>query len=44
MNKIKKSYTWKIQLTIAINPNRGGSYIDFPDWMKNKKSDNKSNQ
>ena len=20
-----------------INPNRGGSYIDFPDWIKNKK-------
>ena len=20
-----------------INPNRGGSYIDCPDWMKNKK-------
>ena len=19
-----------------INPNRGGSYIDSPDWMKNK--------
>ena len=25
-----------------INPNRGGSYIDSPDWIKNKKSDNKS--
>ena len=21
-----------------INPNRGGSYIDSPDWMKNKKA------
>ena len=21
-----------------INPNRGGSYIDSPDWTKNKKS------
>ena len=21
-----------------INPNRGGSYIDFPDWIKNKKA------
>ena len=21
-----------------INPDRGGSYIDFPDWIKNKKS------
>ena len=20
------------------NPNRGGSYIDFPDWIKNKKT------
>ena len=20
-----------------INPNRGGSYIDSPDWIKNKK-------
>ena len=20
-----------------INPNRGGSYIDFHDWIKNKK-------
>ena len=19
------------------DPNRGGSYIDFPDWIKNKK-------
>ena len=26
-----------------INPNRGGSYIDFPYWMKNKKN-NKSHQ
>ena len=21
-----------------INPNCGGSYIDFPDWIKNKKT------
>ena len=21
-----------------INPNRGGSYIDSPDWIKNKKA------
>ena len=21
-----------------INPNRGGLYIDSPDWMKNKKA------
>ena len=21
-----------------INPNRGESYIDFPDWIKNKKA------
>ena len=27
-----------------INPNHGGSYIDFPDWIKNKKKNNKSNQ
>ena len=20
------------------NPNRGGSYIDFPEWVKNKKT------
>ena len=24
-----------------INPNHGGSYIDSPDWTKNKKSNNK---
>ena len=24
-----------------INWNRGGSYADSPDWMKNKKSSNK---
>ena len=24
-----------------INRNRGGSYADSPDWMKNKKSSNK---
>ena len=27
-----------------INPNRDGSYIDTPDLMKNKKSNNKSHQ
>ena len=27
-----------------INPNRGESYIDSPDWIKNKKSNNKSYQ
>ena len=27
-----------------INWNRGGSYIDSPDWIKNKKSNNKSHQ
>ena len=34
-----------------INPNRGGSYIDSPDWIKNKKAainsintDNKDNK
>ena len=21
-----------------INPNRGGSYVNYPDWIKNKKS------
>ena len=21
-----------------VNPNRGGSYIDSPDWIKNKKA------
>ena len=26
------------------NSNRGGSYIDSLDWMKNKKSNNKSYQ
>ena len=25
-----------------INPNRGGSYIDSPHWIKNKKNSNKS--
>ena len=24
-----------------INPNYGGSYIDSPDWIKNKKSNKK---
>ena len=27
-----------------INPNRGGSYIDSNDWIKNKNSNNKSHQ
>ena len=27
-----------------INANCGGSYIDSPDWIKNKKSNNKSHQ
>ena len=27
-----------------INPNRGELYNDSPDWMKNKKSSNKSSQ
>ena len=27
-----------------INPNRGGSYIDSPYWIKNKKNSNKSYQ
>ena len=27
-----------------INPNRGGSYINSPDWLKNKKSSSKSYQ
>ena len=27
-----------------INLNRGGSYMDSPDWIKNKKSNNKSYQ
>ena len=27
-----------------INQNRGGSYIDSPDWIKNKKSNNKLHQ
>ena len=26
------------------NLNRGGSYIDSPDWIKNKKTNNKSHQ
>ena len=21
-----------------VNPNHGGSYIDYPDWIKNKKA------
>ena len=27
-----------------INPNRGGSYLDSPDWIKKQKSNNKSHQ
>ena len=27
-----------------INPNFGRSYLDYPDWVKSKKSNNKSNQ
>ena len=27
-----------------INPNGGGSYADSPDWIRNKKSNNKSLQ
>ena len=27
-----------------INPNRDGSYIDSPNWIKNKKSNNKCYQ
>ena len=27
-----------------INPNRGGSYIDSPNWIKNKNSNSKSHQ
>ena len=27
-----------------INLNRGGSYLYSPDWIKNKKSNNKSYQ
>ena len=27
-----------------INQNCDGSYIDSPDWIKNKKSNNKSQQ
>ena len=27
-----------------INLDHGGSYIDSPDWIKNKKSNNKSHQ
>ena len=26
------------------NPNCGGSYIDSPEWVKNKESNNKSHQ
>ena len=27
-----------------INPNRGGSYLDSPDWIKKQKSNNKPHQ
>ena len=27
---------------LKINPNHSGSNIDFPDWLKNKKRNNKS--
>ena len=27
-----------------INLNRGGSYIDSPDWIKKQRSNNKSHQ
>ena len=27
-----------------INPNRGESYADSPDWIKSKKNNNKSQQ
>ena len=27
-----------------ISLNRGGLYIDSPDWIKNKKNNNKSHQ
>ena len=27
-----------------INPNQAGSYVDSPNWIKNKKSNNKSHQ
>ena len=26
---------------LKLNPNRGGSYIDSPDWIKTKKKKNK---
>ena len=29
---------------LKINLNRGGSYIDSPDWIKKKKGNNKSDQ
>ena len=25
-------------INVKINPNRGESYIDFPNWIKNKKN------
>ena len=27
-----------------INPNRGGSYINSPDWIKKQKTNNKSHK
>ena len=30
-----------IHICHKINPNRGGSYIDSPDWIKNKKAKDK---
>ena len=29
---------WLSSLLYQINPNSGGSYIDFHDWIKNKKT------
>ena len=29
---------------MSISPNRGGSYIDSPDWIKNKKTINPINK
>ena len=30
-------FIYCISNAIKINPNRGRPYIDFPDWIKNKK-------
>ena len=45
INNFKNFDTWEIQLAIATNDdedirnqNRGGSYIDSPDWIKNKQA------